>query len=155
MYVPTYFGGNSTFQCSRPMSCQNVRECKNNNNWMTPLFWSSPSVFQSFTPVRVEEMFSSGRHCSQGQHWTRHGDIAGWSWIMRGIGLPRLAPGRTPCYCCGSLSVPLRCSPSVDIPGLETFDSLLRSALTRIANTDISDSQWLHASLPSTRRPRP
>jgi len=42
----------------------------------------------------------------------------------------------------------LRCSPSVDNPGLETFHSLLRSALTRIANTDILDSLWLQASLP-------
>jgi len=36
----------------------------------------------------------------------------------------------------------------MDSPGLEMFDSLLRSALTRIANTDISDSQWSQASLP-------
>ena len=35
----------------------------------------------------------------------------------------------------------LRCSPSVDNPGLKTFDNLLRSALTRTVNTDISDSQ--------------
>ena len=35
----------------------------------------------------------------------------------------------------------LRCSPSVDNSGPEMFDSLLRSALMRIANTDISDSQ--------------
>ena len=42
----------------------------------------------------------------------------------------------------------LRFSPSVDNPGLETFDNLLRSELTRTANTDISDSQWLQGSLP-------
>ena len=42
----------------------------------------------------------------------------------------------------------LRCSPSVNNSGLEMFDSLLRSVLTRIANTDISDSQWLQASFP-------
>ena len=42
----------------------------------------------------------------------------------------------------------LRCSPSVDNPDVETFDNLLRSALTRTVNTDISDSQWLQTSLP-------
>jgi len=42
----------------------------------------------------------------------------------------------------------LRCSPSVDHPGLASFDKTLRSALCRISNTDISDIQWLQASLP-------
>ena len=42
----------------------------------------------------------------------------------------------------------LRCSPSVDNPALELFDGHLRSALSRISNTSISDTQWLQASLP-------
>ena len=42
----------------------------------------------------------------------------------------------------------LRCSPSVDHTSLHTFDNLLRSALCRIANCDITDTQWLPASLP-------
>ena len=43
----------------------------------------------------------------------------------------------------------LRCSPSVSHPSLQLFDSLLRSALQRICNSDFSDSQWLQqASLP-------
>jgi hypothetical protein len=42
----------------------------------------------------------------------------------------------------------MRCSPSVDNPALDTFDGLLKTALSRISNTDISDIQWLQASLP-------
>ena len=42
----------------------------------------------------------------------------------------------------------LRCSPSVDNPALDLFDGCLRSALSRISNTNISDTQWLQASLP-------
>ena len=42
----------------------------------------------------------------------------------------------------------LRCSPSVDHFGLTSFDATLRSALSQISNMDISDIQWLQASLP-------
>lgn len=42
----------------------------------------------------------------------------------------------------------LRCSPSVSHPSLDRFDSLLRSAIERITNSDLSDTQWLQASLP-------
>jgi len=42
----------------------------------------------------------------------------------------------------------LRCSPSVDASGPKMFDDLLRSALSRITNNSLSDSQWLQASLP-------
>ena len=42
----------------------------------------------------------------------------------------------------------LRCSPSASHPSLQLFDSLFRSALQRICNSDFSDSQWLQASLP-------
>ena len=37
---------------------------------------------------------------------------------------------------------------SVALHRLTTFDDLLRSALNRITNCDISDTQWLQASLP-------
>jgi len=42
----------------------------------------------------------------------------------------------------------LRCSPSVDAPAPQEFDNLLRTALTRISNNTLSESQWLQASLP-------
>ena len=42
----------------------------------------------------------------------------------------------------------LRCSPSVDNPAFDLFDGHLRSALSRITNTSLSDKKWLHASLP-------
>ena len=42
----------------------------------------------------------------------------------------------------------LRCSPSVSHSALEHFDSLLRSAIQGITNSDLSDIQWLQASLP-------
>ena len=42
----------------------------------------------------------------------------------------------------------LRCSPSVDVCGPQTFDDLLKSALSRFTNNTLCDSQWLQASLP-------
>jgi len=42
----------------------------------------------------------------------------------------------------------LRCSPSADHAALATFDDLLRSALSHITNSDLSEAQWLQASLP-------
>ena len=42
----------------------------------------------------------------------------------------------------------LRCSPSVAHSSLVRFDSLLRSAIQGITNSDLSDIQWLQASLP-------
>jgi len=42
----------------------------------------------------------------------------------------------------------LRCSPSVDHLALKIFDNILRSAVSDITNAEISDVQWLHASLP-------
>jgi len=42
----------------------------------------------------------------------------------------------------------LRCSPLVDAQGPGDFDSLLRTALSRITTSTSSDSQWLQASLP-------
>ena len=41
----------------------------------------------------------------------------------------------------------MRCSPSVDHPALKTFDNILRSAVSDITNAEISDVQWLQASL--------
>ena len=40
-----------------------------------------------------------------------------------------------------------RCSPSVDNPALDLFDGHLRSVLSRITNTNLSDTKWLRASL--------
>ena len=42
----------------------------------------------------------------------------------------------------------LRCSPSVSHPFLEKFDALLKQAIQRITNSDLSDLQWIQASLP-------
>ena len=41
----------------------------------------------------------------------------------------------------------LRCSPSVDNAELSTFDNTLKSALCQITNNNLSDTQWLQASL--------
>jgi len=53
----------------------------------------------------------------------------------------------------GSFSAPkvlhlLRCSPSVSHPALPDFDRLLRSAVERITNSSLTDTQWLQARLP-------
>jgi len=53
---------------------------------------------------------------------------------------------------CASFSTPrvqhlLWCSPSVDAPGPQRFDDLLRSALSSITNNTLSNSQWRQASL--------
>ena len=42
----------------------------------------------------------------------------------------------------------LRCSPSVGHLNLVKFDKIQRASLTKISNSDISDMQWLQASLP-------
>jgi len=42
----------------------------------------------------------------------------------------------------------LRCSASMSHPSLQYFDSLLRTAVQHITNLDLSDTQWLQASLP-------
>ena len=42
----------------------------------------------------------------------------------------------------------LRCAASVSPTVLETFDSLLRDCIQRITNSNLSDIQWLQASLP-------
>jgi len=42
----------------------------------------------------------------------------------------------------------LRCAPSVSHSALQTFDSLLRDSVQRITNSNLSDIQWLQASLP-------
>ena len=42
----------------------------------------------------------------------------------------------------------LRCSPSAGHGGLDGFDKSLRSAVNRITNCNLSDSQWIQASLP-------
>ena len=43
---------------------------------------------------------------------------------------------------------PLRSSPSVDNAAFVICDNLLRSALNRITNSDMSEMQWLQATLP-------
>jgi hypothetical protein len=42
----------------------------------------------------------------------------------------------------------MRCSPSIDHPGLLEFDKILRSAICKITNCDLSENQWLQAGLP-------
>ena len=42
----------------------------------------------------------------------------------------------------------MRCAPCVDHPALAVFDNLLKLGICRITNSDLSDAQWLQASLP-------
>ena len=42
----------------------------------------------------------------------------------------------------------LRCSPSVGHTALGTFDQLLRTVLSSLTNSDLSDSEWSQATLP-------
>ena len=42
----------------------------------------------------------------------------------------------------------MRCSPSAENHGLQVFDDLLRSAVSKITNSELSDIQWLQASMP-------
>jgi len=42
----------------------------------------------------------------------------------------------------------LRCSLSFSHPLLQSFDSLLRSAIQSITNSDLTDIQWIQTSLP-------
>ena len=42
----------------------------------------------------------------------------------------------------------MRCSPCANHPSLEMYDSVQRRGVCAIANLDISELQWLQASLP-------
>jgi len=42
----------------------------------------------------------------------------------------------------------MRCSPALDNSALADFDKLLRSVISHLTNCDLSDEQWLQASLP-------
>jgi len=42
----------------------------------------------------------------------------------------------------------LRCSPCANHPSLAVFDDFLRKVICAICNLDLSDTQWLQASLP-------
>ena len=42
----------------------------------------------------------------------------------------------------------LRCSPCANHPSLAVFDNFLRKGICAICNLDLSDPQWLQASLP-------
>ena len=42
----------------------------------------------------------------------------------------------------------MRCAPCVDHPAFAVFDNLLKLGICRITNSDLSDAQWLQASLP-------
>ena len=42
----------------------------------------------------------------------------------------------------------LRCCPSADHPSLGKFDGLLRHSVQQITNSNLSDTQWIQASLP-------
>ena len=42
----------------------------------------------------------------------------------------------------------LNCSPSIHVSALQTFDDHLRLAVSNITNSGLSDTQWIHASLP-------
>ena len=42
----------------------------------------------------------------------------------------------------------MRCSPCASHPALEEYDNLVRKGICAITNLDLSDLQWLQASLP-------
>ena len=42
----------------------------------------------------------------------------------------------------------LRCSPSADHQALSNFDAILRRAIQQITNSNVSELQWIQASLP-------
>ena len=52
------------------------------------------------------------------------------------------------CFCAPKVQHILRCTPCNGHPALGHFDSLLRSGLSAIVNSDLSDISWLQACLP-------
>jgi len=52
------------------------------------------------------------------------------------------------CFSAPKIQFLLRCAPCNNHPLLEKFDSLLKSALSLITNSCVSETQWLQASLP-------
>jgi hypothetical protein len=52
------------------------------------------------------------------------------------------------CFSAPKILFLLRCSPCFGNPKLEVFDNLLKVGLSSITNTDLSEVQWIQASLP-------
>lgn len=74
-------------------------------------------------------------------------------WSCQSSGLPT-ADRATWCFrfaafmlLCTQIQHILRCSPCHSHPSLETFDKLLKAGVCSITNCDLSDIQWLQASL--------
>jgi len=114
---------------------------------------SFPPIFNSFLKVNAGEASLLGAPLCQGPGLVT-------AWADRCSDLAR-ASSRLLEICAqdgltllrASFSAPrvmhlLRCSPSADLSGPVSFDDLLRSTLAGITNCDLSDLNWLQASLP-------
>ena len=110
-------------------------------------------ILQSFKRVPVSEAFLLGAPLSQGpaldQAWSERCND-----LTRALERLKLIASQDALILLrASFSAPrvqhlLRCSPSAGHAALESFDELLRTGLSYLTNCDLSDSEWIQASLP-------
>ena len=126
----------------------------------TPLYSSAASdvykkqpALQSFQRVSVSDTVLLGAPVLQGQSLDKH-----WSNrcndLSRAVDrLTKVASRDALILLQASFSTPrvqhlLQCSPSADHAALATFDDTLRSAVCTFTNFELTDTQWLQATLP-------
>ena len=110
-------------------------------------------VLKSFKRIQVNEATLLGAPLTQGpaldQAWTERCDD-----LAKAVDRLQLIASQDALILLrASFSAPrvlhlLRCSPSVGHTALDKFDMLLRTALGQLTNCDLSDTEWLQATLP-------
>jgi len=128
----------------------NVNKCELISHPSTVV--SDPAL-QSFQRVSVSDTVLLGAPVLQGQSLDKH-----WSNrcndLSRAVDrLTKVASRDALILLQASFSTPrvqhlLQCSPSADHAALATFDDTLRSAVCTFTNFELTDTQWLQATLP-------
>ena len=113
----------------------------------------SDPTLQSFTRVPISESTLLGAPLFVGrsldEHWSKRcDDLARAIDRLRSIGSQEALTLLRASFSAPRVIHLLRCSPSLNHPALARFDNLLRAAIHSITNSDLSDTQWLQASLP-------
>jgi len=118
-----------------------------------PNFSTTDALLQSFTRVDVCDAFLLGAPLFHGSELDKSwngccGDLARAAERLRDIGCQDALILLRSSFSAPKFLRLLHCAPSVSHAALETSDSLLRDCIQRITNSNLSDVQWLQASLP-------
>ena len=111
-----------------------------------------PGILSSFQRVPISEVCLLGSPLFSGpsldKAWSERCDLARAVERSRSIGSQEALILLRASFGTPRVTHLLRCSPSRDHPGLQGFDCLLRAAVSHITNSNLSDTQWVRASLP-------